>query len=242
MKDNQLIDLFQKARGNTGLAVIEGVQALKHAVRFEAKLQHIITYDINTIEALLAELAPDISQKVLLQTRVVDRKIFDRLSPKSHRTKVIALAPRKSYQLKDLVVDRPVVVLEAPRDLENIGAVIRVAAAADAAGVLITGSVDIWHPAVIRGAAGLHFALPVMNIAENQIVKLGRPLISLDPTGEETKAGSIAKNAALIFGTERHGISQQLLDQSNQITRLPMKPGVSSLNLATSVAATLYRM
>ncbi|HMS31271.1 MAG TPA: TrmH family RNA methyltransferase, partial [Candidatus Saccharibacteria bacterium] len=40
--------------------------------------------------------------------------------------------------------------------------------------------------------------------------------------------------------TERHGISPKLLQASDKVVRLPMKAGVSSLNLATSVAATLY--
>ena len=43
----------------------------------------------------------------------------------------------------------------------NMGACVRVAAAADAAGVLTTGGNDPWHPDALRGAAGLHFALPV---------------------------------------------------------------------------------
>ena len=41
--------------------------------------------------------------------------------------------------------DAPVVLLEDPRDLGNMGACVRVAAAADAAGVLSTGSHDPWH-------------------------------------------------------------------------------------------------
>ena len=46
----------------------------------------------------------------------------------------------------------------------NMGACVRVAAAADAAAVLTTGSNDPWHPEALRGAAGLHFALPVARV------------------------------------------------------------------------------
>ena len=131
-------------------------------------------------------------------------------------------------------------LLEDPRDLENIGAVIRVAAAADVAGVCITGPADIWHPAVIRGAAGLHFALPVINIESIDDVRGTREVVALDPTGSDITKKSISSNAVLLFGTERHGISPKLLQASDKVVRLPMKAGVSSLNLATSVAATLY--
>lgn len=241
MRDTQLIDMFQRERGDTHLAVVEGVQAIKHAVRFGAKLEHVITCDISLLKTLLAELAPDISQKVLNQAIEVDEATFSRLSPQPPRTKVIALAQRKTYKHTELAPDKPIVFLEDPRDLENIGAVIRVVAAADVAGVVISGPVDIWHPAVIRGAAGLHYALPVLNSSLKAIRK-DRPMVALDPTGTVIQRGSIPQNAVLIFGTERHGISQATLLGSDQVIRLPMKEGVSSLNLATSVAATLYQL
>lgn len=239
MRATQLINQFQQARKDIDLAVVEGVQALKHAIRFEAEIDKIITSDVNAVEALLDGLAPDVKRDVLSQAEEVSEETFAKLSPQPPRTRVIALAKRKSYTLSDIHKSKPVVLLEDPRDLENIGAVIRVSAAADVAAVCVTGSANIWHPAVIRGAAGLHYALPVLNVKLDEIIALKRPLISLDPTGREAK--SVVKNPIFIFGTERHGISQELLDKSDEIIRLPMKPGVSSLNLATSVAATLYR-
>jgi TrmH family RNA methyltransferase len=242
MNNNQLIDYFQKSRTDKYLAVIEGVQALKHAARFGADFKYIITCDIKRLENLLDELAPDVKDVIFAKITEVDEKTFSRLSPRPHRTKVISLATRKKYSLKDLDAGKPVVFLEDPRDLENIGAVIRVSAAADASGVLITGPIDIWHPAVLRGAAALNYALPVLNVEMSDLTKLKRPIISLDPTGQILNSSDIAKNAILVFGTERNGISKKLLNESDQIVSLPMKQGVSSLNLATSVSATLYKL
>lgn len=256
MKSSQLVDLFQRARGDNSLAVIEGVQALKHAVRFKAEISHYVTCDSGTIDELLEELAPDVKEKILTSVVGVNEETFSKLNARPHRTKVIALAKRAAYSLGDIVKDRPIVFLEDPKDPENVGAVIRVSAAANAAAVVITGDIDIWHPAVIRGAAGLQWALPVLDSRHPeyssgsttgpreilQRVQKNRKVIALDPTGQEIASGGIPENAVLVFGTERHGISQELLDKSDQIIRLPMRGGVSSLNLATSVAATLYRL
>ena len=44
----------------------------------------------------------------------------------------------------------------------------------------------------------------------------------------------------LAFGTERHGLSAELLERADARLGIPMCPGVSSLNLATSVAALLF--
>lgn len=244
MKDTRLIDLFQRARSDNQYAVIEGVQALKHAVRFNAEIEHYITCDIDMLRDLLAELAEDVVDIVLANITEVSEQVFNTLSPQPHRTKVIALAKRKQYALADIDSTKPIVLLEEPRDLENIGAVIRVSAAADAGAVIITGPLNIWHPAIIRGAAGLHWALPVLQIDSRSLAELqgSRKLISLDPTGDDISTTTIPKSSILVFGTERHGISKRLLEQSDQIIRLPMREGVSSLNLATSVSATLYQL
>jgi len=242
MNKNQLIDTFQRSRSDTRLAIIEGVQALKHAVRFEAKFKHIITCDIKLLEKLLEELAPDVKDTVYNQITEVDESTFNKLSPRPHRTKVLAIAEREHYDLIKLDKQKPLVLLEDPRDLENIGAVIRVSAAADIAGVLMTGNIDVWHPAIIRGAAALHFATPVLNFNLSDLSKLNRQIVSLDPDGEIIDPKLVNQNAVLVFGTERGGISKKLLEHSDLTVRLPMKPGVSSLNLATSVAATLYKL
>lgn len=241
MKDTQLIDLFQRARSSKKWAVIEGVQALKHASRFGAEFEQVITCDISLLENLLTELAPDISQKVLKQVEDVSEPVFYKLSPLAVRTKVIALAKRKLYQLDDVAEAKPVVFLEDPRDLENIGAVIRVSAAADVAAVVVSGPADVWHPAVIRGAAGLQYAVPVFNASLSSIVS-NRVVLALDPEGEDIRDTLLPKNAVFIFGTERHGVSSAALKKADAVVRLPMKEGVSSLNLATSVAATLYQL
>jgi TrmH family RNA methyltransferase len=241
MKYTQVIDLFQRARKDQSLAVIEGIQALKHAVRFDAEIMQILSSDIALIRRLINDIAPDASKKILSQIEVVEESTFNKLSPQPPRTKVIALAKRRRYTGTDLDPAKPLVFLEDPRDLENIGAVIRVCAAADIAGVCISGPADVWHPAVIRGAAGLQYALPVLNDTL-EAVCAKREVISLDPSGETIQNTVIQKGAVLIFGTERYGISNELLKRSDATVRLPMKAGVSSLNLATSVAATLYMM
>jgi TrmH family RNA methyltransferase len=48
--------------------------------------------------------------------------------------------------------------------------------------------------------------------------------------------------AVLAFGAERDGLSDELLARAQRRVALPMSPGVSSLNLATAVAATLYAL
>ena len=122
-----------------------------------------------------------------------------------------------------------------------MGACVRVAAAADAGGVLSTGSHDPWSPDALRGAAGLHFAVPVARLTS--LDELGadeRPLLALDPQGEALDPSRLPPRAVLAFGTERYGLSDGLLARADARISIPMREGVSSLNLATSVAAVLF--
>ena len=244
MQDGSLIPRFGRARRDPALAVLEGFHPLKHALRFGGTVLEVLTRERAELERLAGQLAPDLSARMLALAREVDPAVFDRLAPLAPSTGVIALAERRQVDPQDVLADRraaPVVLLEDPRDLGNMGACVRVAAAADAAGVLSTGSHDPWHPDALRGAAGLHYAVPVARLPLLQdLGALDRPLLALDPDGEQLLAGELPDRAVLAFGTERHGLSAELLARAEARIAIPMRPGVSSLNLATSVAAVLF--
>lgn len=67
-----------------------------------------------------------------------------------------------------------------------------------------------------------------------------RPLIALHPDGECLHPDMLPDGALLAFGSERRGLSSTVLAAADQQIALPMRPGVSSLNLASAVAAVLY--
>ncbi len=238
---------FRDARRDPELAVLEGLHALKHALRFGAEVQRIAITQPERLRGLAQALAPDVLERILATAHVVPPEVFATLAPQPPSTGVIAIAQRPPVDAGSLLADprpAPIVLLERPRDLGNLGACVRVAAAADIAGVLTTGTHDPWDPAAVRGSAGLHYALPVARLAEDMPTDHeslgGRPVVALDPDGEELRPTQLSPRAILAFGSERHGLSEGLLSRADALVRLPMREGVSSLNLATSVAALLY--
>lgn len=175
------------------------------------------------------------------QAVTVDPGVFDELAPLPPETRVIAIAARPEVAADALLVrprQGPLVLLERPAHLGNAGAVIRVAAAAGASGVITTGPQDPWHPAAIRGAAGLQFALPVARAED--ISRIKGPVVGLHPEGEPLSINAIPSDAVLVFGSERRGLSAEMLSRVDRRIAIPMQPGVSSLNLATAVAVVLY--
>jgi TrmH family RNA methyltransferase len=234
---------FRKARRDPELTVVEGFHALKHALRFGAELVEAVAVDPPRLERLASELAADLAGDLAGRVERVDAADLAELAPLVPRTGVIAIARRPPLDLAAVLADprpAPVVLLEQPKNMGNIGACIRVAAAANAAAVLSTGENDPWYPDAVRGAAGLHFALPVAAI--ETLPASDRPLLAIDPEGEDLHPDRLPARAVLAFGTERHGISGELLERADARIAIPMRAGVSSLNLATSVAVTLFAM
>ncbi len=251
-----IVRRFHEARRGEDLVVLQGFHALKHALRFDASVELVACSDTAELARLGEGLAPDLTERMQALAVVLPAEAFKRLGPYVPHTGVVSIARRVvSDPLAMLAAEgpAPIVLLEDPRHFGNLGAVIRVAAAAEAAGVLTTGRQDPWDPVAVRGSAGLHFALPVARLEQlparlppvvrgDHDSKTDRPLLALDPEGEELHPEAVPPRALLAFGTERDGLSEQLLERADGRLRLPMREGVSSLNLATSVAAVLYSL
>ncbi len=226
------------ARRDPALTVLEGFHAVKHAIRFGAEIEGLVTPDPEGLAALAAHLAPDVAA-VLAGAGVIASADFAAMAPHTIATPVLAIARCPGVD-PDRLLAGPgrLVLLDRPRNLGNIGAVVRVAAAAGAAGVLTTGDRDPWDAAALRGSAGLHFAIRVARIGG--LPATTRPLVALHPEGDRLGSRPIPADAVLVFGSERQGLDQALLDRAAIRLAIPMRPGVSSLNLATSVAVALY--
>jgi tRNA G18 (ribose-2'-O)-methylase SpoU len=244
VKDGALIPRFGRARRDPSVAVLEGFHPLKHAMRFGARLLEVITRDPAELDELARSLAPELAARMRELARPVEARVFAQLAPLAPSTGVIAIAERPAVDAAALLAgarSAPLVLLENPRDLGNMGACVRVAAGAGAAGVLSTGTHDPWHPDALRGGAGLHFALPVARLDSLEALAHRQgPLLALDPQGAPLDPAALDPRALLAFGTEREGLSGELLAAADARVSIPMRAGVSSLNLATSVAAVLF--
>lgn len=251
MHRQETIERYRAGRSHPGRAVLEGFHPLKHALRFGADVLEVLSPDPDAVLDLAERLAPDLRDRLEEAITGVARDLYRELSPRPPATDVVALARRPTAAAADVLAadaPEPVVALEAPSHLGNLGAAVRVAAAAGAAGVVTTGEHDPWHASALRGSAGLHFALPVAGaggtredaLAVGTLPAGGRPLVAVDPGGEPLRRTALPRRALLAFGSERRGLLPGTLDRADLRVRIPMREGVSSLNLATSVAAVLY--
>ncbi|MFO1046825.1 MAG: TrmH family RNA methyltransferase [Geminicoccaceae bacterium] len=221
--------------------MLEGFHALKHALRFGATIELAVTRDAAALDRLAQQLAPDLEPQLTSLAREIDSAVFAALAPVPPATGVLALARRPVVDVAMLLAESrgpPLILLDRPSDLGNIGAVVRVAAAAGATGVLVTGAHDPWHAAAVRGGVGLQFALAVARIDGLDVTE--RPLVACVPDGVPLRPGTLPEGALCLFGSERDGLASDLLRRSERRVAIPMRPQISSLNLATAVGVVLY--
>jgi TrmH family RNA methyltransferase len=236
-----LIARFALARDDPTLVVLEGFHALKHALRFGARIEVACTPDLAALLRLASELAPDVCARLRDTVREVAPARFARLAPLPPATGAMAIAVRPEVDAARVLRQpglAPVVLLDHPSHPGNLGAVVRVAAAAGASAVLTTGTRDPWQSAALRGSAGLHFALPVASV--EPLPETDRPVLAIDPAGEPLRRALTMDRAILAFGSERRGLGPGLLARAERRIAIPLREGVSSLNLACAVAIVLY--
>lgn len=148
----------------------------------------------------------------------------------------------------DLLARAParVVAFDGVQDPVNVGAVLRSARAFGAGAVALgRGSADPFHPRALRAGAGaaLHLARLEADLAPvlAALGGAGYARLGLDPHAgvpPEELAG-IAR-AALVVGAEGRGLSPEVRRELDGLVRIPMQPGVESLNAAVAAAIALY--
>lgn len=231
---------FYAAYQDPTRAVLEGFHPVRHALRFGGTLDLAVTYAPDRLAALVDRLAPEVAASLEAVLQVVDHQRFEHLSRRSLSSPLLAIAGRPADGLPVALAARtkPVVHLERPRNPGNVGAVIRVAAAADVGAVTVSGTLDPWSPVVLRSATGLQYAVPVGRT--DLPTDTGRPVVAVAVDGEPLEAAELPADAVLAIGGERFGLSSEVRERAVRTIGIPMRPGVSSLNLATAVSAVLY--
>jgi RNA methyltransferase, TrmH family len=246
MLDAGSLALLRRAQRDPAYVLLEGMHALKHAVRFGATVDVVASPEPAELARLLARVAPDVVLPVSpggLEPGTWRALTGGRALP----SPCLAVARRPTVDVA-VMLARPsrLLVLEGPRHAGNIGAVVRVAAAADLAGVVVVGELDPWGAGVVRAAAGLHFAVDVVHVPDLAaldalLAGATRPLVALDPDGTPLDDADVPHDAAIVLGTERHGLTAALHERAVLRVAIPMQDGVSSLNLATAAAVIAYR-
>jgi 23S rRNA (guanosine2251-2'-O)-methyltransferase len=189
-----------------------------------------------------------------VQGEIVDRHRFVTFLPEDavHQGAALLADPLTPLELDQAVARSggPVLLLDQVTDPRNVGAILRSAAAFGAACVVMQ---DRHAPpetgALARAASG---ALEVVPIARE--VNLSRAIVTLQKAGfwvlglageaNRTIAEAMPRDrrVALVLGAEDAGMRRLQRETCDELVRLPIAPGVESLNVSAAAAVALYEV
>ncbi|MBB5956035.1 TrmH family RNA methyltransferase [Saccharothrix tamanrassetensis] len=146
---------------------------------------------------------------------------------------------------------RLVAVLHGVADPGNAGTVVRVADAAGADAVVFAGdTVDPHNGKCVRSSTGSVFHLPLSRSrAADEVFAACRAaglcLVAADGYAEEDLVtadlrGDLERPTAWVFGSEAHGLPDEVVATLDTALKVPIYGGAESLNLATAAAVCLY--
>ena len=161
-------------------------------------------------------------------------------------------APRTDLELHTLRESTLAAVLEQIGNPDNVGSIFRNAAAFGAGAVITTSNcADPLYRKAIRTSLGATLRLPYAEMPDwpdglARLESLGYETVGLTLDDGamplETFAASAPSRMALVLGSEGSGISDRALATVRHRVRIPMAPGIDSLNVATASGIALYRL
>jgi 16S rRNA (guanine527-N7)-methyltransferase len=125
------------------------------------------------------------------------------------------------------------------QDPENVGAVIRSAAAFDVKQViLLAESAHPFHPKSIRTSGGAVLSVQLLNGPSIDELPTELPIIALSAEGKNIRSALFPRAFGLLVGTEGQGLPSVWRKRA---WRIPIGGGVESLNAAAAAAVALYQ-
>ncbi|SCG65840.1 TrmH family RNA methyltransferase [Micromonospora halophytica] len=240
----------RRDRDATGRFLAEGPQAVREALARAGTVTELF----GTPVALdrYADLAAAAARADVAVSEVTDEALAalaETVAPQG----LVAVCRHLDVPLDRALAARPklVAVLAEIRDPGNAGTVLRTADAAGAGAVVFAGeAVDPYNGKCVRASAGSLFHVDVVRAADPRDVLValraaGLTVLATTGYGDSdlddlADAGRLAAPTAWLFGSEAHGLPEELTAAADARVRVPLHGRAESLNLAAAAAVCLY--
>lgn len=241
-------------RQKAGRFLAEGAQAVSEALAWSASGLGVVHELFVTADALrrhhdLVHQARRDDVEVSLVTDRAAAGLSETVTPQG----LVAVCDLVDRSVDQVLTESAalVVVLVGVADPGNAGTVLRVADAVDADAVLLAGhTVDPHNGKCVRASAGSVFHVAIARVGEvrdalRACQSVGLSLVAADAHAsvdidEAADRGELVQPTAWLFGSEAHGLDNDVIETANRALRVPIYGSAESLNLATAAAVCLY--
>jgi tRNA G18 (ribose-2'-O)-methylase SpoU len=230
-----------------GIVIAEGVTVLPRLLGSPYRARAVVG-----VPERMAEVAPLVAGAGC-PVYVVDKWLLSDVVGFRVTRGVLASADRRpELSVSDLLASaHRIAVLEGLNDFENLGALFRNAAAFGLDGVLLDARcADPLYRRSVRVSMGHVLRVPFAVAPEPwpdaiaAVRDAGFQLLALTPAAGAVPLPEVvaAERSAVMLGAEGPGLSPGALAAADLRVRIPMTPGVDSLNVATAAAVAFAQL
>ena len=239
---------IRKYRELNDLFYIEGVRILAEALACNWLIKEIIVAPDLIRNDFSSELVIE-ARKRNIPIIEVDEKVFKSISIKEGPKGLAAVLHRKWNPLNSVITSKGLWVgLDRIQDPGNLGTIMRTAEAVGANGIiLIDNCTDPFDITSVRASMGAIFSLLLIKTDSVELLKFikksGYPLVGTSDKGSvDYRKINFGQNSILMMGSEREGLSNDLIAACDHLVYIPMSGKSDLLNLAVATAVCLFEI
>lgn len=251
----------KKRRDEVSLFRFDGVKLLCESVQRGVEIEYVLLCE-DKLEAVFekAEKTYGIKKEdINCRGIVVKTGIFEKISQEKSPEGVITVAKYIDKFHKFVKINNEgndfsdfdgekILLLESVRDPQNVGAIIRSAAALGADRIIMSSDcADIYNPKAVRAAMGSLFCMKIdrvdsIPLAVKCLRRSGRRVFAAALNEDACVLGKeqIKKSDCVLIGNEGHGLSDEAIDACDSAVFIPMKMDVESLNASVAASVLLW--
>ncbi len=234
--------------------IVFGTRPVLEAINSGKTLEKLFIQK-NLKKEILEKIKSKLSNKKINISYVPKDKL-NRITKKNHQGIICYISPI-SYQPIEEIIQRVfekgkdpfVIILDRITDTRNFGAISRVADASGVDAIIIPEkeSAIITSDSIKTSAGAINY-IPICKVKSlrstaNFLKESGLKLVSCTEKGDKKfYDADLTSPCCIILGSEKDGISNSLIDISDERLNIPMKGNVESLNVSSSASVILFEV
>lgn len=239
----------KKYRDKENMYIIEGIKIIEEAYKADQEFVYIIICNeiLNKItieKKYINSLIEKYEEKIIFVTEKVFKTISDTVTPQG----IIAVLKKNTHF--NFKLENNILFLDRVQDSGNLGTIIRTAKAFNFNTIILNeGCADPYNSKVLRSTMGNIFKLNIITVNNNGIDIINN--LKNDGYGVYATALNNSTNIdkvkfdekkIIVMGNEANGVSDEILDISENKILIPMSNDTESLNVAIATGIVLYEI
>lgn len=224
----------KKGRKEHGLFIVEGAKSVTELLNSRFIIDRIF-------------ITPEWEGEIYVHCPVmqISRKDMEMISALSTPSEILAVVKIPAEDNSPEAVTT--LVLDRVNDPGNLGTIIRIADWFGIRQVICSsGTVDLFNPKTIQSSMGSFTRISVLYQDISEVLDFFRkekiPLYAATLNGESPADANIQEPAALILGSESHGIDESLLTEDVKQITIPGAGTAESLNVGMAAGILCYEL